>query len=653
MYTKQDPYGTIQRWVSDYIEGPWEQIDDRFYASEEALNYNENDLVVCKNIIEDNKHTYRFFNEVIEKNSYLLIPEGKNEKYVFGKHYEGTSIATWGDKKILYSDHYEINNSLEVGNTKTTESVNRVAGIYYSELELNYNNKTNLGYLEDHIRFNIFYKLNTINTEMRPKSSQGNQLRNGWILSLKDVKEQGENISQIKEVIKNASEFNLSKTYYKQENGKTTVIVKSNRAICKNENEEWVRNGWKYATEMYENQEKYDSDVDESIRNIFVSYLDKNDINIQTAPYGIDEIFLYKVFDNTAEEILKVRDYLGNEKKLKIEIKNPVSGITINKENLNLYTGDIETLLATVYPENASNKNIIWSSSNEEVVSVNQNGEIIALKPGNAIITVKTKDGEKEATCVVTVEALDIKDAKIILNQSKFTYNGKEHKPEINEVYISDKLKLNPNDYSITYKNNIYAGEATVIITGIEKYIGNAECKFEILKAKPTYTIPSGMSAIYGSKLKDIKLPEGFKWEDDEEKNVGNVGNNIFYCTYTPNDISNYEIVKNIPVMIKVFKITNDYSNNIVQENKINNAYYNKTINTTNSISGNNNIVQKNVVNENKKNETKNIENNEKKLSNKTIPNTGSKEKKFIIIGIGILVCGISSLIFYIKYKNN
>ena len=188
MYTKQDPYGTIQRWVSDYIEGPWEQIDDRFYASEEALNYNENDLVVCKNIIEDNKHTYRFFNEVIEKNSYLLIPEGKNEKYVFGKHYEGTSIATWGDKKILYSDHYEINNSLEVGNTKTTESVNRVAGIYYSELELNYNNKTNLGYLEDHIRFNIFYKLNTINTEMRPKSSQGNQLRNGWILSLKDVK---------------------------------------------------------------------------------------------------------------------------------------------------------------------------------------------------------------------------------------------------------------------------------------------------------------------------------------------------------------------------------------------------------------------------------------------------------------------------------
>ena len=146
------------------------------------------------------------------------------------------------------------------------------------------------------------------------------------------------------------------------------------------------------------------------------------------------------------------------------------------------------------------------------------------------------------------------------------------------------------------------------------------------------------MSAIYGSKLKDIKLPEGFKWEDDEEKNVGNVGNNIFYCTYTPNDISNYEIVKNIPVMIKVFKITNDYSNNIVQENKINNAYYNKTINTTNSISGNNNIVQKNVVNENKKNETKNIENN---------------EKKFIIIGIGILVCGISSLIFYIKYKNN
>ena len=80
-----------------------------------------------------------------------------------------------------------------------------------------------------------------------------------------------------------------------------------------------------------------------------------------------------------------------------------VTGVTLNKTELTLETGQSETLTATVQPENADNKNISWSSSNEAVVSVNSSGLVTALSEGEATVTVTTEDGDKTATCTVTV----------------------------------------------------------------------------------------------------------------------------------------------------------------------------------------------------------------------------------------------------------
>ena len=61
-------------------------------------------------------------------------------------------------------------------------------------------------------------------------------------------------------------------------------------------------------------------------------------------------------------------------------------------------------LNATVAPENAANKNVTWSSSDESVATVDQNGLVTAVSGGEAIITVTTEDGEKTATCTITVK---------------------------------------------------------------------------------------------------------------------------------------------------------------------------------------------------------------------------------------------------------
>ena len=83
----------------------------------------------------------------------------------------------------------------------------------------------------------------------------------------------------------------------------------------------------------------------------------------------------------------------------------PVTGVTLDRSSLELTEGDAAVLTATITPSNASNRNVIWSSSASSVASVDNAGKVTALKPGSATITVTTEDGGKTATCEVTVNA--------------------------------------------------------------------------------------------------------------------------------------------------------------------------------------------------------------------------------------------------------
>ena len=84
----------------------------------------------------------------------------------------------------------------------------------------------------------------------------------------------------------------------------------------------------------------------------------------------------------------------------------PVTGVTLNKTTLSLTVGGTETLTATVNPTNATNKTVAWSTSNAAVATVNStSGTVTAVAAGTATITVTTADGNKTATCSVTVQA--------------------------------------------------------------------------------------------------------------------------------------------------------------------------------------------------------------------------------------------------------
>ncbi len=80
----------------------------------------------------------------------------------------------------------------------------------------------------------------------------------------------------------------------------------------------------------------------------------------------------------------------------------PVTSVTLDKTELTLAEGGTATLTATVEPADATNKNVTWSSDKPAVATV-EGGTVTARGAGEATITVTTEDGEKTATCTVTV----------------------------------------------------------------------------------------------------------------------------------------------------------------------------------------------------------------------------------------------------------
>lgn len=80
-----------------------------------------------------------------------------------------------------------------------------------------------------------------------------------------------------------------------------------------------------------------------------------------------------------------------------------VTGVELDKNELELTAGGSATLTATVTPATADDQTVTWSSDN--AAATVKNGVVTAVSAGTANITVTTNDGNKTDTCTVTVKA--------------------------------------------------------------------------------------------------------------------------------------------------------------------------------------------------------------------------------------------------------
>ena len=83
----------------------------------------------------------------------------------------------------------------------------------------------------------------------------------------------------------------------------------------------------------------------------------------------------------------------------------PVESISLNKNDIVIYIGERQILEATIYPSNATNNSISWSSDNESIATVSAAGEVNGLAEGTTTIIASTLDGGHFASCQVVVKS--------------------------------------------------------------------------------------------------------------------------------------------------------------------------------------------------------------------------------------------------------
>ena len=82
-----------------------------------------------------------------------------------------------------------------------------------------------------------------------------------------------------------------------------------------------------------------------------------------------------------------------------------VTGVSLNMTSTEVIVGDTTQLNAIILPANATNKNVTWTVANGSIATVDNTGKVTGIMAGTTIVTVNTEDGNKIASCTVTVKA--------------------------------------------------------------------------------------------------------------------------------------------------------------------------------------------------------------------------------------------------------
>ena len=127
--------------------------------------------------------------------------------------------------------------------------------------------------------------------------------------------------------------------------------------------------------------------------------------NTNVATVNASSGYIYAKAVGSATIYATATDGSGCGDYLTVTVSNtvPVSSVTLNRSSLSLEEGQSTSLSATVCPDNASNKNLNWTSSNNGVATVS-GGVVTAIAKGTARITATAADGSgKSASCTVSV----------------------------------------------------------------------------------------------------------------------------------------------------------------------------------------------------------------------------------------------------------
>ena len=230
-----------------------------------------------------------------------------------------------------------------------------------------------------------------------------------------------------------------------------------------------------------------------------------NTYNIASANQAAGNVYVFQVTSNHNAQVTKIEIYgeAGGDDPTPVA----VTGVTLDKNEAEVAVGKTITLTPTVAPSNATTKTVTWESDDEDVATVD-GGVVTGVAEGTATITVKTTDGNKTATCEVTVTA-----APAAVNYEKVTAEPADWSGEYILVYEADAT--NARVWKGADEANNYA-EAT-IATGV---IAAPEGAAVLTIAKVAESDPVVYTIQVGTKyIGQTSNSNGIKIQDDAINN--------------------------------------------------------------------------------------------------------------------------------------
>ena len=213
----------------------------------------------------------------------------------------------------------------------------------------------------------------------------------------------------------------------------------------------------------------------------------------------------------------------------------PVTSITLDKTTLSLAAGDEATLIATVKPDNATDKTVTWTSSDPSVATV-ADGKVHAVKLGIAVITAKA--GDKTATCTVTVAAKVIPVTSIWLDKSEMELT------EGDEAILTATVKPdNATDKTVTWTSSdtsvatvtdgkvkaLKPGTATITAKAGDK---SAKCTVTVAaKVIPVTSVTLDQHTLEMTVGEEYTLHATILPEDATNKNIDWISSSEYFAT--------------------------------------------------------------------------------------------------------------------------
>ena len=239
------------------------------------------------------------------------------------------------------------------------------------------------------------------------------------------------------------------------------------------------------------------------------------------------------------------------KKVVKVKVGQPATRVKVNKSALTIKKGRSVVIKATVGPNTASNKKVIWKSSNSKIAKVSATGRVTAVKGGKVTITAVAADGSgKKAVCKVTVKApiTSLKFSKI----SGRLYVGKtmQLSPVIKPTDATNKKcawsSSNDKVAMVNSEGKVYAVAAgTAVITAKATDGTGKKATYKITVEKPVTIVSAMMSNPRTVKLtlsSEQKLTSSsFSIKASTVMN-GNYNYNIPFDSVTTKDNKNYTI---------------------------------------------------------------------------------------------------------------